>query len=318
MTWELGGFAVAVVFSALYSGSETGIYAVNRLRLEMRAQTADDHAARALDKLVSSQEALLCVLLIGNNIANEATTILAEHIVSGFLTDVRLSTLVTTAVLTPLLFVLGEALPKQLFRQHAESWAYRVTPFLQLSRIVLAPLWLLVLPVARLANRLARGRAASGFRHDEFALERLLSSANQQVDPVREAALGIGSRQNSPVRDVLVPLDRIRWLESDATIEDLRKSLQVARHSRYPIREEDGEFRSYVYFLDAFHFNGRANNLKEVARPLIELPVDAALEDALDVLERASSRVAVVKDASGQALGFVFAADVVAGLLASS
>ncbi len=317
MTWVLIFFGCSVVLSALYSGSETGIYAVNRLRLELRAESASDHAARSLARLVASHEALLCVLLLGNNIANEAATILAERIVADFVVDARFSTLVTTAVLTPLLFILGEALPKQLFRQHAESWAYGVTPFLRLSRIVLAPLWLLVLPVARLANRMASGRGNAASRHDEFALERLFSSAGRQVDTVREAALGIGSKQKTPARDVLVPLESVCWLDHNATLDDLRRALHESRHSRYPLRDADGEFRNYVYFLDAFTASPRLRALSEASRPLMRLRDDAALEDAIEVLERESSRVAVVTDEAGVTTGFVFAADVVAGLLAS-
>lgn len=310
-------FILGVVFSAFFSGTETGIYALNRLRLELRAASPVDRAARALSKLIASHEALLCILLVGNNIANEATTILAERIVSQVVPDATISTLVTAAVLTPFLFIFGEALPKQLFRLHAETWVYRITPLLQVFRIILAPLWLLVLPVARLANRWASGKRASGFRHDEFALERLLSSAGRKVDPVRETALTIGTRHRIPARDVMIPVDRVQTLDFGATIDDLRGLLSGARHSRYPIRDEDGVCRNYVYFLDAFTRSGDTTSLKRVARPLAILDPDSPLDAALDILESDGSRVAVVKSASGATLGFLFAADVVFGLLSA-
>lgn len=308
-------FVLGVVLSALYSGSETGVYAVNRLRLELRAESPADGAARTLARLMSSHEALLCVLLLGNNIANEATTILAERIVSELLPDAAFSTLITTVLLTPLLFLLGEALPKQLFRAHAESWAYRVAPFLGATRVVLAPLWLIVLPVARLANRWATGRKGSAYRHDEFALERLLSSAGQTVDPVREAALAIGTRHRAPVREVMIPVSACSTIDCGATRDTLRELLAERRHSRYPVRDADGIFRRYVYFLDAFANSGGPKRVEDVARPLAVLAPEAPIDLALAELEGADSRVAVVRDESGREQGFVFAADLVAGLL---
>lgn len=316
MTIVVLGFILGLVFSALYSGSETGIYAVNRLRLELRSESKTDRAAASLARLVGSHEALLCVLLLGNNIANEATTILAERIVSDLLPDARFSTLVTTVVLVPVLFLLGEALPKQLFRAHAETWAYAIAPFLQLSRIVLAPLWILVLPVARLANRWATGRKGTAFRHDEFALERLLSSAGQAVDPVRDAALTIGMRQRLPVREVMIPVERVAVLEADAHPGHVRTTLSERRRSRYPVRDVDGVFRRYVYFLDLFEASGAQAAPDDVARPMVVLGAEDPLDRALAELEAEDSRVAVVRDEGENDVGFVFAADVVAGLLA--
>ena len=308
-------FVLGVVLSAVYSGSETGIYAVNRLRLDLRAQDVKDRPARVLAKLLNRHEALLCVLLVGNNIANEISTILAEHMVSDFVSDARYSTLVTTAVLTPLLFLFGEALPKQLFRLHAETWAYRITPFLFLSRVVLAPIWLLVLPVARLARRWASGQRSSGMRHDEYALERLLSSVGRKIDPLRQVVLGIGSRRREPVAKVMIPVARARYLPAGAEASDLKSLLRDARHSRYPFRDPDGEFRSYIYFLDPFARTGAAKALGDIARPLAVLAPDTALDEAIGILEESGARVAVVRDEKGATLGFVFAADVVAGLL---
>ncbi len=315
--WGIVGFFAALVASALYSGSETGVYAVNRLRLELRAERDGDRVAQRLRALLERRELVLCVLLIGNNIANEAASILGEEIVNGFVPSSAWSSVAASLLLTPLLFLTSEALPKQLFRARAETLTYRATGFLEFSRILFWPLTQLVLPVARWATRWASGRqsALRGFRHDEFALERLLVAGGETVEPVRETALGIGTRRQRPVREILVPIDQMRWLhETDGTCA-LRDQVRQTRHSRYPLRDGEGHFSSYVYFLDAFRGSGEVSTLASVARPLARLAASCPLDEALAELESAAAQVAHVEDAAGQTLGFVFAGDLIAKLL---
>ena len=304
---------IATALSALYSGSETGVYAVNRLRLELRSEEVGDRKARLLQRLLSSHELVLCVLLLGNNIANEMTAIVADSLVSRWWSG-ESSVYVTTLLLTPLLFICGEALPKQLFRQHAETWTYAVAPFLWFSRIVFAPLTWLVLPVARVANRWASGRRSALVRHDEYALDRLIVEGGSRLEELRDVALSVGLGQRRPVRELIVPFDEAKWIDRKAGVEGLRQLLRDAPFTRYPVREDDGRFLRYVHFLDPFERGGKEQELESVDRPIVVLDADCQLDQALVELERVRSRVAVVRRGS-TVLGFLFAGDLVAALL---
>ncbi len=313
-TWVV--LAIALLASAFYSGSETGTYAVNGLRLELRASSPADRSARRLHGVLARRELLLCVLLLGNNIANELAAIAAQRVTASWVGHASMAPLFAALVLTPIVFVTGEALPKHLFRAHAETWTYRVAPLLIVSRWLLLPLTILVLPVARRVHRWASGRDRQmrALRHDEHALETLLVAGGAQLSAVRETALGIGSSGERPVTEVMVPVDEARCLAMDQPVAEFREKFREWRHSRYPVRNADGTFSSYVYFMDPLVGKSAGQNLGDFGRSLVQLDARSTMEDALQRFDSATGRVGVVL-ADEVILGFVFATDLVSGLL---
>ncbi len=118
------GFIAGILASALFSGLETGTYVLNKMRLDLRCAKGDRRALRlrgALDR----PSAMIGGLLIANNAANYWVTALAVLL----LTRGRVANVegLTTLVVTPTVFVLGEIVPKNLFRVAGETLTYRLS-----------------------------------------------------------------------------------------------------------------------------------------------------------------------------------------------
>jgi CBS domain containing-hemolysin-like protein len=315
--WLWIGLAISVVLSGLFSGTETGLYSLNRLRLALRDERGGDSRATLLASLMRRRELLLCVFLLGNNVANAAAAMITESFAAEYF-EGSMSTVVTMVVLTPVLFLVSEALPKHLFLQHAETWTYRLAGFLRAARILLWPLVVLVLPLARLASNWARQRERRpDLEAEAQQLEGLLVAGGEAMPTnLRKTVLGIGTRQTRPVTEVMTPVSRAVYLSSEAGLDELREAIGLTAYRRFPLREPDGEFRTYVYFLDVFRQNSETPDLSAVARPLVRLEATSQLDDALVSLEVADARVGVVIDEDGTALGFVRVSDLVEGLIA--
>ncbi|MFW6153921.1 MAG: CNNM domain-containing protein [Planctomycetota bacterium] len=117
------GFVAGVLASALFSGLETGTYVLNKMRLDLRCAKGDRRAVHlrgALDR----PPAMLGGLLIANNAANYWVTALAVLLLAR--AGVGHVEGLTTLVVTPTLFVLGEIVPKNLFRVAGEALTYRL------------------------------------------------------------------------------------------------------------------------------------------------------------------------------------------------
>ncbi|MFQ5503962.1 MAG: CNNM domain-containing protein [Planctomycetota bacterium] len=305
---------LAIVSSGLFSGLETGIYALNRLRLELRQERGNDKRAQLLGRLTRRPVLLLCVFLLANNAANAAAAMLGEVWAERYFADER-SSFVTAAVLTPILFLCGEALPKHMFLLHAETWTYRLGPALYVARILFAPLIMAVLPFARMASRWARERERiSAIRAESNPLEGLLVAGSEEISSsLRETALGVSNQQTMPVAKLMRPLERTRCLDASAGREELRAALERSRHRRFPLRDQDGGYTRYVYFLDPFLESQRnpeePSTLADFGRPLVELRDDCPLDEALAMLETEKGKVGVVRDRDGSALGFVMAGE---------
>ena len=152
---------VGFVLSAFYSGSETGLYTVNRFRLRRRAHRGE-RSARLLERLLSDPVGLLATFLVANNVANYA---LSAAVTGGFETLgfgqsgswwKRSDVLATLTLVAPL-FVFGEMLPKNYFRQHTERLSYLAAWGLAATKVLLYPL---IYPFRLLSSLLPAGHGA--------------------------------------------------------------------------------------------------------------------------------------------------------------
>jgi CBS domain containing-hemolysin-like protein len=308
---------LSLAFSALFSGVETGLYSLNRLRLELRAKNEKNRRAVLLLSLLKNRALILCVFLVGNNIANGLSAVFAESWASHYVGEGK-GVFLSAALLTPLLFFFGEALPKHLFNLFTETWTYRLAPFLLGARWVFAPLILFLQPIAKLALDFAirAGKGIEGWKPGAHDLERLLAASGSEVTPeLRHAAIEVAKRQNRQVQSIMVPREHAHVLQEGESLSDLKKALKRDGYRRYPLQNAEGNFHFYVHSLDAFRQGSPESPLSAHGVPLVELSPSFPLWKALILFEEKDSRVGLVRSPRGQVLGFVFVKDLVKGLL---
>jgi putative hemolysin len=157
MTPELTGYILimlaGLVMSALYSGLETGLYTINRVRLMVRASHHEKSAVR-LRNLINNPNHMLATLLLGNNIANYAGSFGIAAILDYHDVGPGIAIFINAGILIPLLFVFGETLPKDLFRTHTDRWSYAFSGLLVLTSRLLTVVGLV--PIVRLFGTLIR------------------------------------------------------------------------------------------------------------------------------------------------------------------
>jgi CBS domain containing-hemolysin-like protein len=123
---------ILIIFSAGYSGTETGLYRMNRLRLHMACRQKN-RAAMILDQLLGNQQFLISVFLICNNLVNYLlTTTLVTYLNLHKFSD-RSIELITALLLTPFVFIFGETVPKMCFYARANSLMLKSVHFIRLS-----------------------------------------------------------------------------------------------------------------------------------------------------------------------------------------
>jgi hypothetical protein len=203
---------VALAAAALLAGLETGLYATSRLRIVLDA-AAGHPAARRVQQLMTELPVVLAVLLVATNLVHWGLSALAQSVLTD--AGVEQTQLWGTLLVTAVVFVLGESVPKELFRRAQHEALYACAPALQVLRVVLGPL---IAPVVRLsgwlAARLARPAAPATSWSERDALlragaaEGLLSPFQQRV---ADGVLSLRSRRAAdearPVEDY--PLARL-------------------------------------------------------------------------------------------------------------
>ena len=187
---------LCVLLSALFSGSETGMYCVNRLKLRLRSDRGRIRAVR-LQGLFENEQRALAVILIGTNLANYLTTIMMAMLLGRQmgLSD-RQVEFYTTLMVTPLLFVFGEVLPKNLFQLAADRLLYPCSLPLAIAERVFHPIvWLIErgsawLPVAGTADTGGSRSSRPGVLHHRDHVVALLHEALAVDGPAVHGAAG--------------------------------------------------------------------------------------------------------------------------------
>jgi putative hemolysin len=254
MAWIVLGL-VSLAGSWLCSGMETGTYTLNRIRLMVRSEGrggedgrggggvggVGDAAARVLRNEVEKPERLLGTILIGNNIFAFVAALSITEVLTGYgYTDGQILVL-NILILTPLILVFCEALPKELFRLEADRLSYVFVPMITALRLIFTVT--LVLPLvlwfARAAARMigvegeiglavsARERVAMLLK--ETVSEGGLSSAQAQLV---DRAIAFHRLR---LADEMVPWLRVSAVRIDWDRARLLRHMAAHPYSRYPV-----------------------------------------------------------------------------------
>ncbi len=317
MSMGLGLLALAglLFLSGVFSGSETGVYSLSRVRLEADARR--HRMAQLLQRVLANETGILITLLIGNNLMLELTTHLADHQIEGSWVPPWARELVVAVFLTPIVFLFGEILPKDLFHRRPHGLLMAFTPILAVARVALLPLTLPLQGLSFLLERLL------GVREDEFASalgrEEVLEVWREGtlegiVAPQAEAlARNVLVLRETRLETIMLPWKEVHTIDLDASGAEVVEAIRASDFMRLPaLRTVDGvrQVVGYHHQLDLWRVQGEVD-LEKLLRPIPVLAEDMAVDRALARMRISGQRLAVVGSAQ-EPLGLVTLMDLVA------
>lgn len=322
MTGSLIMVVACFMFSALFSGVETGSYTINRIRLHRRKRERR-RSAEWLSAILHYPYIFMYTVLIGNNIAafllsKEVTDLYldggmeAGALLFGFI-PWNAEMAATLTLMFPL-FLFGEVGPKNLFRKKADVLMYRLAGFLRVLVVLFLPI---TLPLKYLFKALTHG----GGRSAERAMLSLSPDALREYFTVGEQEGFISSDLNRmvdnvttmyqvPVRMLMTPLKKMPQLPDTATVADLkellshRDTLHVVLMHRHTVVGIVSMFTVINRKLDD------AEPLKPYADEVLKLEETRNLKSAFYRLRRNPRHSAVVHDALNHPVGFIRLEDI--------
>ncbi len=233
-------FALGLLGSALFSGFETAIYSMSRLRLIVR-QSRGERAAITLRGEISDAQRTISTLLISNNICNFVVSFAITAILTAGLRWGDATSIIAQALLlTPVLFIFGETIPKEIGRARADVVAYPLAPVLRFVRRIYSwtgilwffqstGKWLSHLVGGSMTGAVLSARARIAALIEEGVGHGTLSA--RQTDIVDRALslrqITAGSR--------MVPWKRVQVLGAEETIASLRRRHSTLGYARYPV-----------------------------------------------------------------------------------
>lgn len=287
---------LCVLVSGAYSGSEIGFYSLSRAQVDIEARQGRP-VARLVAWLLERDASLLITILIGNNLAIElATHVSGELFEHWGVSEVAVG-VVVTVVLTPILFIFGEALPKDIFRRRPHALVHLVAPFIALSRIAFWPLERLLSLLSLALERTLRlePRATLRLRGRERVLHFFAEGRRSGVLPQRAEALARNALtlRILPVRRAMQPWSVVERLDETLPQDTLYQKVRDSRFSRLPVVDGEGQVLGYVHQLDVL-MAGPEVPVIDHLRTLPRLTEDVAIDRALLTLRGSGQRAAIV------------------------
>ncbi|HXF81614.1 MAG TPA: hemolysin family protein [bacterium] len=303
--------AILLLLSAFFSGSETALLAVNKLRLR---QLHEEGNARAgmVRRLLEEPGRVLTALLVGNNIVNVAATVLATAIFVSLWGPQR-GSLYALIGMTLLLLVVGEITPKTFAAKYADRLAMWVSRPVRALTVALSPVVRLLSLLSNVLLRPLGGRVdlASPLVTEEEI--RLLVKMGEEEGVIqedeREMIHSIFEFGDTVAREVMVPrIDMVCVADTD-TVADALRVIRAEGHSRLPVYHETiDQIVGVVHVKDLVPFlqDGRgATPVKEAARAAYFIPESKPLDSLFREMRRRKVHMAIVVDEYGGTAGLV-------------
>ena len=311
--------ACCVLIEGFFSGSELAVMAADRLGLKERA-AAGHRGAQAALRLRDHPQALLSTTLLGTNLAViTATAFVTLAVVKAYGPSWEWLTML---VLSPVILVLGEIIPKSIFQQRSLAMACRVAgPLWTIRRLAHPLIWALEL----LSSTLLRALNVDPGEHQVLVTREDLvvlvvgsaQHADSDIEPAEEELIErIFELPETEVREVLIPLVEVVALEESSTVAEAIRAVQQHGYSRYPIyRERIDDIRGVLHVFDLLREQRPDRPVGELLRETVIVPEAARADALLQRLRTARQSMAVVVDEYGGVEGIVTLEDIIEELV---
>jgi magnesium and cobalt exporter, CNNM family len=315
----LGAIIALLALSAFFSGSETALTAVSKARMQQLEKNGDTRAGR-VNVLLESRDKLIGALLLGNNLVNILASALSTNILLNIFGDVGVA--YATLIMTALVLVFSEVLPKTYALANSDQSALRIAPLVQLIVKLLSPFIAIVQFVVRLLLRLGGSRLGAednllSPREDIRGTIELHHREGGVIKDDRDMLGGILDLDEMDISDVMVHRTDVIAVDAGQPVEAAVEEILESQFSRIPLWS--GEPDNFIGILhtrdlakELARVKGRIRNIdltKISASPWF-VPETTSLQDQLGAFLQRKTHFAVVVDEYGEVMGIVTLEDI--------
>ncbi|MBQ4363613.1 MAG: HlyC/CorC family transporter [Oscillospiraceae bacterium] len=305
--------AFLLLLSAFFSASETAFSSVNRIRLKQLAQT-DKRAARALN-IAENFDKALTAILVGNNIVNILSASLGTVIATSLFGKGGVG--IATAVMTVLVLIFGEIVPKTYAKEHAERFTMFASALLSVIMVILTPVTALFSAIKRL---ISKDKAENPYVTED-ELKFIINEIEEEgVLEERESDLVKSALEidDKPVSQVLIPRVRIVAVDEDTPIDKVKEVFFAEKYSRLPVYEKTiDNITGFIHERDFFNLLETENpqSISPIIHDVMYITEFDTVSAALSRMQKEKIHMAVVKDQYGGTYGMVTMEDLIEELL---
>lgn len=312
--WQAGVILVFLLLKGFFSGSEIAMVNSDKLKLRHRAKLGDK-GARLVLRLFKTPEVILGTTLVGTNLATITISTLGalvciEHFGAS-------GDLISVLLLTPILLIFGEVVPKSVFQQNADSIASRVIYALRFFAYLFYPLIFVFSRLARLATRIVGGGSVPQnmfITREELRVLLDVSDTGSNPSSIdRRRIHRIIRFADTTVGEAMIPLADVVGFNERRGIVDAANTVMRFGFNRLPVYRGNITNVKGILTLDTWDLMDpqlAEHSLSDHIKPALYISPKQTIDVALAQLQKREDHMAIVVDEFGSAIGILTMEDV--------
>lgn len=310
---------VLLVMSAFFSGSETALTAASRARMHA-LESEGDESAKRVNKLLERPERLISTILLGNNLVN----IMASAVTTSLLINLfgEVGVFYATILLTVIVVVFSEVLPKTYAIAYPDRIALLVAPTMRILILVLRPAVFLIESLVSLILKLTPSKVDDAANilaaHDEIRGTIDLQAKEGTVLKHDAAMLGgILDLRDLQIADIMIHRTKMETLDAESEPQDIIDEILKSQYTRMPLwRDEPENIVAVLHTKDLLTALGRVGwdvsklDITSFAQEPWFVPDTTSLKTQLNQFLKRKAQMALVVDEYGEVQGLITLEDI--------
>jgi putative hemolysin len=302
----------SLILIGFFSGYEIGFVSANRLSLELKKKNGDK-AGLIIARFLQAPTQFIGTCLIGLNISLVVFGILFEQLLEKYLwhhyqLDSYSILLGNTVLSTLVILLIGELVPKAIFKARASSLITRFAVIANIFHVLFSPLTKLLVSLAQwVVSFLFQVRVVN--KKEAFSKVDLAHFVQQTMEHPEQQDLNTDLFENAlslpeiKIRECLVPRTEIVGVELNTSLDELKAIFVETKLSKLIVYDDNlDNIVGYVHQLDLFK---KPNSLAAVIHPIILVPESMSAADLINLFSKKRKSIAWVVDEFGGTAGIV-------------
>jgi CBS domain containing-hemolysin-like protein len=306
----------SLILIGFFSGYEIGFVSANRLSLELKKKNGDP-SGQIIAKFLQAPTQFIGTCLIGLNISLVVFGILFEQLLDLYIWPENIEgyavLLGNTVLSTLVILIIGELIPKAIFKARASTMITRFAFIAQFFHILFRPLTNVLVSIAQwVVSNLLQIKVVN--KKEAFSKVDLAHFIQQNIEHPEQQDLNTDLFENAlslaeiKIRECLVPRTEIVGVELNTSIESLRSIFVETKLSKLVVYEETLDtIVGYVHQLDLFQ---KPKNIASIIHPILLVPESMNAADLINLFSKKRKSIAWVVDEFGGTAGIVTMEDV--------
>ncbi|MGB0600809.1 MAG: gliding motility-associated protein GldE [Flavobacteriaceae bacterium] len=305
---------VLLVCSALISGTEVAFFSLQLKSLEEDDQSSDIALQRVIT-LLKNPKRLLATILVANNFINIAIVLVFAVLSDSFLGEIEnpiLMLIIEVGIITGLILIFGEILPKVYANRNALQFSKRMS--LVISILDRYLLFWITYPMSKTTTFLEKrlGDQKNQFSVDKLSQALELTGDHETTSDEQRILEGIVNFGNTDTREVMCPRMDMFALSDELTLEEILPVILEQGFSRIPVfHEKKDNIKGILYTKDLLPNLDNPNFVwQDILKPPIYVPENKKLDDLLKEFQQKKIHLAIVVDEYGGTSGLISLEDI--------